>query len=979
MLKFIGNIFAQNCTFLLETENLVPILKYLILSNLLLLQVFSAFCQQNNPDLSDIPGTAQEILDSLGIQDSELLHPETRIEFADSLGAGLKSLFTADQIIAPDTVKTDTIPPNVPVAKKDIETTIDYQARDSVFFDLETQQMYLYGEAKINYGAIQLEAERIDIDWVENTLKANYVLDTTGKKIGKPVFTEAKEQYVTDDMTYNFQSRKAVINGIITEQDGAFMHGEKVKKNEKDELFIQTARYTTCNLAEPHFFISSKKLKVIPQNKVVSGPFNLHFKDIPTPLGFFFGMFPQPRKETSGVIVPSWGEDPTRGFFLRDGGYYFSINDYVDLRLTGEIYSRGNFGLKGRSIYNKRYRYSGSVDMRYNKTVSASLLDDAGVSKDFWVNWSHSPQSRGSSRFSASVSAGTSSYNQNVNQVSTDFTRSISAQFNSNVSFSKTFQGTPFNMTVNLRQSQNVQTGAANVTLPELSFNASRVYPFKKSPKLSNSVLGKLGVSYNMVAKNDLSNAAVGSGGLNIINRSALDDEQVGFNLDNLSVLLDRSKLGMRHTIPISTSFKALGNFSVTPNFNYTEVWYPKELRYSYDEELEGVRVDTLRGFSRAGFYSTGASMNTTIYGTYFFPGKKIQAIRHVIIPAIGFSYSPDFSDPSRGTYQEVQINEDGDTRLLSKFNGFAYGGPGTGSNASMSFSLTNNIEMKVKTKNDSIEEFKKIKLFDNLSLSTGYNFLAEDFNLSPISVRARTSLFNKAMSIGFSGTIDPYIYVLDSTAEASGGGTTVYQRRIDKLALNSGQGLGQLSTGAITLVLSLRPKARGGQNDSGNTNDNANDPFAANQDPFAENDPFGQDPNNPQGNGFGATGNTTSYDPNTYVDFDIPWGLNVNYSLNYRKTGFAESSITQTLGFNGNVSITDKTKISFNSGYDIKNKEFTVTRLNLVRDLHCWTMNFSWVPFGPRQEYFVEIRVLSALLKDLKLDKKRRQQFTTF
>ena len=537
-------------------------------------------------------------------------------------------------------------------------------------------------------------------------------------------------------------------------------------------------------------------------------------------------------------------------------------------------------------------------------------------------------------------------------------------------------------MTLNLRHNQNVQTGAVSLTFPELSFNATRIYPFKNSGRLSRGVLGKLGFAYNMVAKNDLNNNAISSSGLNIVNRSDLDGEMIAFNFENLGILLDRGKIGMRHNIPITTTFKALKYFSVTPSFNYTEVWYPKALNYSYDESEEGIRIDTLRGFSRAGFYNTGANMNTTIYGTYFFNGKKIQAVRHVMIPSVGFSYSPDFSDPSRGNYQEIQVSEDPEnTRLLSRYNGFAYGGPGTGRSVSMNFSLTNNIEMKVRTKNDSTEEYKKVKLFDNLSFSSSYNFLADSLKLSAIGIRAKTSLFNRAVSLGFSGNIDPYIYILDSIEERTGGNRVFHQTQIDKLAWNAGKGLGQLSTGNVTLVINLRPKNKSGKrsSDTDQSDANQNDPFGANQDPFGNNDPFNQDPNNPNGRQIGSMSGPNDYDPNRYVDFDVPWNLGINYSLNYRKRGFEDARITQTLGFNGNVSITDKTKISFNSGYDIKNKEFTVTRLNLTRDLHCWTMSFSWVPFGPRQEYFVEIRVLSTLLKDLKIDKKRRQQFTTF
>lgn len=939
------------------------IIKYVVLLISILSVRFSASGQVLPQDSSQLLQLLPQLTDTLGIRDSLMNHPELIPILVDS----------ANQILGAQPVLADSLTETVPqrsrpATKGDIETTIDYKARDSIFFDLSNQMMYLYGDSKIDYGDISLAAERISLDWIENSIQANFILDSAGKKIGKPVFTEKQDVYETDDIKYNFKSKRALINGVITEQDGAFMHGQKVKKNEKNEMFIRGAKYTTCNHAYPHFYIKSSKLKVIPNNKVVSGPFNLYFGEIPTPIGFPFGMFPQPKEKASGIIFPSYGEDQQRGFFLRNGGYYFDINDYVDLKLTGDIFTNGSYGLQSQSTYRKRYAFSGNFNLRYNKTNSTRFEDDS-FSKDFWLNWSHSPQSAGTSRFSASVSAGTSTYTANANNVGFDYQQSVNAQFNSNISYSKTFQGTPFNLSVNARHSQNISTEVVNLTLPEVSFNMNRIYPFKNVVNSSNGVLSKLGFSYNLVTKNELSNNKVASPSFNVVNRSTMDDSVIGFSSDNLAQLFDRAKLGARHTIPLATSFNVLKYLTVSPSINYTEVWYPKELQYTWDDDLNGIRVDTLRKFSRAGWYSTGASMSTRFYGMFNFKGGKVKAIRHVITPSIGFSYSPDFGDPDRGYYQEVQIDENENTRLLSRYQGFAYGGPSLGENASVSFSVSNNIEMKVKAKNDSIEEYKKIKIFDNLSFSTGYNFLADSFNLSNINWNARTSLFNQMVSLNMSGSFDPYVYVLDSVDAND----NIYQRRIDRFAWNNGEGIGRLTRGNVAIGFNLKPK--GSQSSSSSQQGTGMNPnHVNNSDP---DNPFlpGMEENQLAGN----VNQFISRDPNQYVPFDVPWALNVNYAFNYTKNGFEDPVITQTLNFNGNLSITDKTRVGFNSGYDIKNKKFTVTRINVGRDLHCWTLNFNWVPFGNRQSYFVEIRVNSQLLKDLKLDKKSRSTFTTF
>ena len=584
------------------------------------------------------------------------------------------------------------------IQKGEIETTINYSAKDSIFYDLQSQKIKLYGNSKIDYGEINLEAYEILVDWNDKTLDANYLTDSTGKKIGKPIFSEGNQSYETDKITYNFDSRKARIKGIVTQLDDAYMQGEDVKKNEEDELFISHAMYTTCNLEEPHFHISSGKIKVIPGKKVISGPFHLKFGDVPTPLGFIFGMFPQPKKKVSGLIMPNYGEEKRRGFYLRDGGYYFALNDYIDLRLTGDVYSKGSYGMTLGSSYKKRYSYSGNLRFNYNKSKLGDF-ENPSISNDFSFSWSHTPDARGkSSRFSSSVNFQTNSYNQNKNLVYSNFNESINAQFNSNISYTKSFKGSPFNLSANLRHSQNVQTKKVNLTLPDVSYNMSRIYPFKNLGKLGKTALGKISISHRFNGKIELTNGSVGNSlsGLNVINSGNNFSEQLDFNMDNLNSIIDRSKVGGKHTIPISTSFNLLKYFTVSPSVNYNEIWYFKKLSYNYNELENGIEIDTTNSFQRAWSYSSAFAMSTRIYGTVFFKKGKIKAIRHVISPEISMSFSPDFTKPKFGYYENVQINSEGDTKLLSKYENFLFGSPRIGSSASMNFYIGNNLEMKV-------------------------------------------------------------------------------------------------------------------------------------------------------------------------------------------------------------------------------------------------------------------------------------------
>lgn len=827
----------------------------------------------------------------------------------------------------------------------DIETTIQYNAVDSIQMDVANQIVNLYGDASIIYGEIELTAAQIEINYSTNVISANSFTDSLGNVIGKPVFKDGNETFETDNMKYNFESQKAIIDGVVTDQGEAVMQGEKVYKNERDELFISQAKYTTCNMADPHFHIEASKLKVIPGKKVVAGPFHIKVNDIPTPIGFAFGMFPVPKQKVSGVIVPSYGEEKRRGFYLKNGGYYFAISDYIDLTLTGEIYSKGSWGLNAASSYSKRYSYGGRFNAKYNNQTGLSE-GDSSVTQDFWVTWSHSPQSKGTSRFSASVNAGTSTYNQN-NPTYQDLSNTMNQDFNSSVSYSKTFKGTPFSMNASSRLQQNVNTGLVNLLLPELALSMSRIYPFKFGATTAKNWIQKISFSWNMNSTNRASNNKIGTPSFPVYGYEAENDTIVPISELGLDGLWERAENGVRHQIPISTSMNLFKFITFSPSFNYSELWYFKELHYQWLDEEAAVKVDTINKFSRAFNYSTSGSFNTRLYGTLNFKNEKIQAIRHVMIPSLSMSFAPDFSSDKYGYYQEVQIDTLGNTRRLSKYEGFVYGTPSAGQSATMSFSLSNNLEMKVKTKKDTTDKARKVVILDNLSFNTSYNFLADSFKLSPIRISARTKIFNKKLDISFNSTLDPYLYQLDSIYYNSSGEKLVAQRKRNIYAWDAGEGFGQLTQATLSLGMSLNPQAR----DKNNQREEDLGPLSAEEEMQLE---------------------FIKNNPELYVDFSIPWDFRFNYNVNYRKLGHKDAEFIQALTFGGSITLTEKWNMQFNSGFDFVNLAFTQTNFNITRDLHCWQLNFSYVPFGRYQSYNLSINAKSSLLQDLKLNKQR-------
>ena len=880
----------------------------------------SGFAQVENP-IQAPELTLPARLDTIPADSARLLNKN------DTLISRIDSLTTKG-----DSIKT-------PPPKSDIETTIFYSARDSINSSLESKIIKLYGNAKITYGEIELEADEIIIDYENSTITARGQLDSLGQRVGYPVFKNGNEVYETRDIVYNFKSKKAKISEVVTQQGDGIVHGEVVFKNDKNELFTIGNAYTTCNLAHPHFRIVSQKAKAIPNDKIVTGPFYMELNDVPLPLGFAFGMFPAQRKSSSGIMVPSYGEEARRGFFLKNGGYYFDISDYVKVAVTGDLYSKGSSALYINSMYRKRYAHNGSLNFSMTNNRLTQNIEDNQKIRDFRIAWSHSPQTKGTGRFSASVNAATSSFTNNnllginTNPNATNIDNS-SRKLSSNVSYSKTFKGTPFSMGINMRHNQDLVTKRVDLPLPDVSFNVNNIYPFKKSNK---EALENFVVKYTAKGTNQITNSLGTIGDVT--------DSIIPFNFDNLSTFLRNSKKGVKHEIPISTSVKALKHFTMSPSISYSELWYFEKLNWALDESETAVIVDTIKQFNRIANYSTGVSLNTRIYGMYISknPDRKLKAIRHVVNPSISYSYQPDFSDP-KFDYFQTFTTTNGTVIQKSRHQGFVYGQSNQNKQSSMGFSLGNNLEMKVQNATDSVA--RKISLLNNLSVSANYNFAADSFNLSNISLSANTNVLNDKININLGATLDPYQYRIDSIGSLESNLGKFYETKISQYAWKDGFDLGQITSFSLAFSTNLSPKGK--EKDADTRSKIAQSNISQSDKEFL------------------------LQNPDAYIDFSIPWNLRLNYNLAYSKQGRQESNITQAIRFNGDLSLTEKWKVVFNSGYDLKSKEFTQTTININRDLHCWQVSLGWTPFGAFQSYNFSIGVKSGMLRDLKLDRTR-------
>ena len=815
--------------------------------------------------------------------------------------------------------KPDTIPikdTTKKSKKSPFDDPIISNAKDSTIYSFDGSKAYLYGDATVNYQKIELKAAYIEFDMEKKEVFAKGVTDSTGKVIGKPEFKDGDQVYTMDDIYYNFNSKRAKINGVVTAQDGGYMHSEATKKMEDNTVNISNGKFTTCDELHPHFYIAITKGKVIPNDKIISGPAYLVIEDVPLPLGIPFGFFPNTRKRASGVILPEYGEETNRGVFLRGGGFYFGISDYMDMKLTGDIYSFGSWALNTQSTYRQRYKYGGSFAIN----ISKNKYEDE-VSNSYSFQWNHhqDPKASPSSNFSASVNFQSTNNNKyNAQSIDDYLTSSIS----SSIAYSKNFVGTPFHLSTGLTHSQNNTSKLVTINFPRAKLSMDKIYPFKKeSSEASAKWYEKLGFSWNA----------------SLDNRVQVHEE----NLFKKSVV-DSMSNGIKHDIPISTSFNALKYITISPNVNYSEYWYLRTIRRNWDPINKRVVEDTVSGFRRANQYSTGISMSTRIYGMFNFgKNKAIQAIRHVMTPTISLSYSPDFSKSHYGYYKTYQSDSTGRTTKYSIFDRGINGGPGRGEQGVISFGLGNNLEMKVRSSKDTVTHSKKIKIFENLSFNSSYNMLADSARLRPINFSGNTKILDK-FNISLSGVLNPYALNSKKT------------NWVDKYEFKETGKLARLTSFNIGVDFQLKSDKKGGGTGGSGGAENL-----ANENNQMEN----------RGPEFGQS-MSTNYTQQQSVDFNIPWSLRIDYNYTYSKQ-YSQKQVNQTVGLNGDFSLTPKWKIGFRSGYDFTNKELSTTSINIFRDLHCWEMRLTLIPFGFRKMYSFQINVKSGMLQDLKWRKK--------
>lgn len=877
--------------------------------------------------------------------------PDTALNVNPLMAVGMDSLLLIRQDTIPLSDSTNVVPSG------DIQTEINYYGEDSIITDFTVNKVYLHKQAWFEYGTIRLEADLIIIDWTKSELFASGVTDSLGNITGNPIFKEGNTTYeIRKEMRYNFKTQKAIIKDVVTEQQDGLLRGETIKKGQDGSIYMDHGYYTTCNLEEPHWHISAAKIKSIRGKKVVTGPFNLYFNDIPTPIGLPFGMIPDtPEEKTSGIVFPSYGQEQVRGLVLREFGYYFAFNDFVHTRLTGDIYSKGGYGVKAATIYKKRYRFNGGFNVDFQKFKSPETELNPLDYNTFWVNWQHTPESRGNSRFSASVNAGTTKYN-NVVINPTSFVNNVRSEFASNIAYSKTFTGTPFSMSANLRHSQNVQTNEVNLILPDIAINMNRQNPFQN---VKFEPLKTLNIAWNFNLQNSINNRITAPFGvqnevLQLDQGINTQQDILPFTLANLPQLLKEANNGAKNTVPLSSNFTLFKYFTGTASVNYTELWYTEKINFYFNPAEN--RVDRIleSGFNRVGFYSSSFALNTNVYGFYNFKGnKKIEAIRHHMNPSFGFTYTPDFSDPAFGYYQQVQVDSSGRSQLFSRHQGFIFGGAPLGESRSLSINVRNVLEAKIKTESDTAAlSTKKIPLLQTLNFSTNYNFAADSFQLAPINFNTRTSFFDNKLSVNLSTTLDPYSEISTTNPETG----RVTTRRLNQLAWKNGQGIGRLRNANLNLNGSINPS--NSTKGPGEVRDDITNDFlqqGGQMNEFVENEI-----------------SRIVADPSQYIDWEIPWNLSFGYNISYNRQSTGVSNITQAINMSGDLSLSEKWKINFNAGFDFSTAQITQTMIGIARDLHCWQMNVNWIPFGRFTSYNVDIRVKSSILQDLKVSRRR-------
>ena len=868
--------------------------------------------------------------------------------FSDTL-----SVVPADSIAPLSDSVAVTVDSIIPPKKKSmIDDVIIYQASDSVVFFADGKA-FLYGQGIVDYKNIQLKAEYIQMDLDSAQVHATGIKDSLGNEIGSPIFKEENESYEARSIKYNFNTKKGFIQHVVTQQGDGFVVSERTKKTADDILFMKDGRYTTCPYHDhPHFYLNLTRAKVKPGSYIVTGPAYLVIEDVPLPLAIPFGYFPFTSSYSSGIIMPSYGDELRRGFFLRDGGYYFAMNDYFDLALTGDIYTKGSWAVRGASSYVKRYKYRGSLNASHMTTIHSERgLSDYTKNQDFSINWNHTqdPKANLHRTLSAGVNFRTSSYQRN--NVST-FNNPLLLSENvtsSSISLMQRIPNTPLSISATTTVNQQTRDSIINMTLPDLNVTMSRVFPFKRKAAIGKPRwYEKISMSYTGRFSNSITTKE------DKFFRSSLRKDW-----DN----------GVRHSVPVSASFSLFKYLTITPSVNYNERWYFEKVNQSWDAGVERVAADTTFGFFRVYDYNVGVSMDTRVYG-FFRPipalfGDKIQMIRWVMSPTVGFSMAPDFGAPRFGywnTYTEVF--EDGTSQVVpyTHFRNSVLGSaPSPGKTGSLNFSLGNNLEMKVKSKRDSIG-YKKVSLIDNFTLRSSYNLAADSMNWSNINASLRLK-FTDRFGFSLSGDFDPYVYRLGRNNSIVK--TREYRWDYGKMPQFTGT---STSFGYAFNNQTFKRKSKETTSEKGSETNLQETTEESTSTSLLT-----------------AKREVQNLDDDGFVKFEMPWNLRFDYSLRYGRRGNEYRPIDAEIGdivqhklllshnvsFSGDVALTKKWRISFNAAYDITEDLITYTSLSISRDLHCWNMSASIVPIGLYTSYSFTIRVNSSLLQDLKYEQR--------
>lgn len=853
---------------------------------------------------------------------------------------------------AKDTVSADT----VKHSKSSLDAPVTYTASDSITFDMQESRANLYGNSQVEYQNLELKADEITISIDSSLVHATGRKDSVGEMVGKPLFKQGSDEYEPDRISYNFKTRKAFITNVYTKQGEGFMTTYQSKRDSTGVMYFSGGKYTTCDAQHPHFYWKMSRAKSHPGKNVFFGPTCLFVEDVPLPLVIPYGYFPFTHSYQSGFIMPSYGDETERGFYLREGGYYFAINDYVDLKLLGDIYTKGSWGLSATTNYRKRYKFSGNLYLSFQKTVYEDK-SSPNVS-DFKITWTHrqDPKANPSQNFSASVNYASTSYDRNNLTSRYEPESYTQSTRTSSVSYSKTFSDIGLTLSGTFNLSQNVRDSMISVTLPTLNITLARLYPFKRKHAVGKERwYEKIAMSYTGTLQNSITTK--------------------DYKLFKSNLVKDWRN-AMRHQIPVSASFQILKYINLTASFNFTDRMYMQKVRQDWDEKELRVVRDTVLGFYNVYDYQMSMSLNTKMYGFYtpakWAGGKKIQAIRHVFTPSVGFSYTPDFGSRGYGYYGTYQRTDNtgapvGAPVTYSYYSSALYGTPSQGMRGNINMDVSNNVEMKVYSKKDTTG-YRKISLIDELGASLSYNMAAKSRPWSDLSTRIRLKL-SKSYTFSLNAVFATYAYEFDKNGNVRVGDRTEWSYgrfgRFQGMSQNlsytfSNQTLKKLRSKLTGLGASSKAK-----DDETDDDDEEVNPEMQNVDPDRRKGQTGAKRNDENG---------LQVDEDGYLKFQMPWSFTVSYGVVMRENTSAKINpktmrypykLTHNLNFSGNLRISEGWNIMFSSGYDFNYNRLSMTTASLNRDLHCFSMSCSMVLL-PYRSFNFNFQADASALRDV-------------